>query len=75
MKDSDIDTEIWLLQNKELEIENQGQPNNYMVVKTAKIDDGQYVFTQPSLVVAIINDANFPKTEFSGIEWTLSHCT
>ena len=56
MKDSDIDAEIRLLQSKGLKIEDKGHPNDYVGVNIAKPNDGQYVFTQPFLIDAIIND-------------------
>ena len=56
MKESDIDAEIRLLQSKWLIIEDQGHPNDYVGVNIARNNDGQYVFTQPSLINAIIND-------------------
>ena len=56
MRDSDNDNEIRLLQSEELKIEDQGYPNDYVGVNIAKNKDGQYVFTQPFLIDAIIND-------------------
>ena len=37
-------------------MKDQGNPYNYVGVNVAKSDDGQYVFTQPSLIDRIIND-------------------
>ena len=55
MMNDDIDNEI-LHQSKGINIEDQGHPNDYVGVNISKTDDGQYVFTQPSLINAIIND-------------------
>ena len=57
-RDSDIDTEIRLLQNKGLKIEDHGNFDNYEEVNIAMTDNGQYVFTL-SLIDAIINDVHF----------------
>ena len=56
MKDSEIDAEIRLLQSKGLKIVAQGHPNDYVGVNIARTNDEQYVFTQPSLIDAIITD-------------------
>ena len=56
MMNGDIDNEIRLHLSKRLNIEDQGHPNDYAGINIAKTDDGQYVFTQPSLIDAYIND-------------------
>ena len=48
--------EMKLLQSKGLKIEDQDHPKNHVGVNIAKTDDGQYVFSQPFQINAIIND-------------------
>ena len=52
----DFDTDIRPLLSKRLTIEEQGHPNDYLGVNITMTKDGQHVFTQPSLIDAIIND-------------------
>ena len=63
MEGHDIDSEMRLLQRKGQKIEDQGHPSYSVCVNIAKTNDGQYVFTQPLLIDAVINDVGIQQRQ------------